>query len=82
MQKLCHQLVRRHILRMACNLYIEQIERAGGNLLGNCSCGHPVGSHHHEIPTPGHPVNFIELFSSNILYNCILFAYDEFNLMR
>ena len=79
------QMLRRHILKMACNLYIEQIERAGGNLLGNCSCGQPVGSHLHEIPpapTPGYPVNFIELFSLNILYNCILFAYDEFNLMR
>ena len=33
---------------MACNLYIEQIERASGYLLGNCSCGQPVGSHLHE----------------------------------
>ena len=46
-----------HILKIACNLYIEQIERAGGNLLGKCSCGQPVGSHLHEIPpapAPGH----------------------------
>ena len=40
---------------MVCNLYIEQIERAGGNLLGTCSCGQPVGNHIHEpkAPAPG-----------------------------
>jgi hypothetical protein len=46
------------IPKMACNLYIEQIERAGGNLLGNCSCGQPVGSHLHEIPPPATQGNY------------------------
>ena len=29
-----------------------------------------------------HPVNFIELYPSHILHICILFAFDEFHLMR
>ena len=37
-----------YIKKMVCNLYIEQIERAGGNLLGTCSCGCLVGDHLHE----------------------------------
>eukprot|EP01035_Chromulina_nebulosa_P033099 gene33099-44300_t len=35
----------------ACNLYIEQLEKVGVNLLGNCVCGQPVGQHLHEPPT-------------------------------
>ena len=38
-----------------------------------------------EAPAPGsylHPVNSIELFPSHILHICILFAFDEFYLMR
>ena len=36
-------------------------------------------------PAPGNypiPVNFIELFPSHIFHICILFAFDEFHLMR
>ena len=46
-----------------------------------------VGDHRSaaEAVQPGnylHPVNSIELFPSHILHICILFAFDEFYLMR
>jgi hypothetical protein len=72
---------------MACNLYIEQIERAGGNLLGNCSCGQPVGFHLHEIPPPTargnyfHPVNLIVLFPPHILHTVHVFYLRLMNLI-
>ena len=41
-------------------------------------CPHPVA------PAPGNNsiLNFIELSPSHIFYICILFAFDEFHLMR
>jgi hypothetical protein len=69
---------------MACNLYIKQIERAGGNLLGNCSCGQP---HLHEIPPQCHHhqlqvvIPSCELNCTHFLHVCILFAFDEIILL-
>ena len=51
---------------------------------GPCANGH-----HFAVQTPvqpagnySHPVNSIELFPSYIFYICILFAFDEYHLMR
>ena len=73
--------------KMACNFYIEQIERAGGNISGNCSCGQPVGSHLHETPAPTQPgiissCEFHCVIYIAYLHTCILLAFDEFHLMR
>ena len=49
----------------ACNLYIEQLDKAGVSVLGICVCRQPVGKHLHEPSTK--IVGKIHILSESIL---------------